>query len=95
MLKSVLISQIKDTTMSEYKEPILQFFDYDQLTPELQTIAKPFYQLAYAIVLGDNSSESGNITIGTALPKNYCRSAALYKLLAAKDSAIRAVSYKE
>lgn len=72
------------------EEHILQFFAYEHLPPELAAISKPFCELAHAIARGDNVSESGNVTLGTALPRNPERTVALRKLLEAKDAAVRA-----
>lgn len=57
-------------------EFLLQFFKYDHLPAHLQTISKPFGDLANQIV--------------DMLPKNAERSTALRKLLEAKDCAVRA-----
>ena len=76
-------------------EPILQFFEYKHLPPQLQSVSKPFCELAYAIVKGDNCTESGNVTLGPPISRNPERSVALRKLLEAKDAAVRAVIYKE
>lgn len=57
-------------------EPILQFFRYGHLKPEMQHISKPFGELAEAIV--------------ATLPRNPERTVALRKLLEAKDAAVRA-----
>lgn len=61
-------------------EPMLQFFAYAHLPEHLQVISKPFGDLA------------GNIALN--LPRNPERSAALRKLLEAKDCAVRANIYK-
>jgi hypothetical protein len=60
---------------------ILQFFSYDHLKPEYQTVSKPFGLLAQYIV--DN------------LPQNPERTVALRKLLEAKDACVRARVYTE
>lgn len=57
------------------KEHILQFFTYEHLKPELQAVSKPFCELALEIM---------------KLPRNPERSAALRKLMEAKDCACRA-----
>jgi hypothetical protein len=62
-------------------EPMLQFFEYKHLPIALQAYSKPFCELANEIV---------NNT-----PRNPERSAALRKLLEAKDCAIRATLYKD
>lgn len=61
-------------------EPMLQFFGYEHLPEHLQSISKPFGELAQKLV---------NI-----LPANPEREAALRKLLEAKDCAVRANIYK-
>lgn len=60
---------------------MLQFFAYAHLPPNLQTISKPFGDLAEHIV--------------ATLPMNAERSAGLRKLLEAKDCAVRAILFKE
>jgi hypothetical protein len=60
----------------EIEEPMLKFFKYQHLKPELQTISRPFCELAEAIAEG--------------LPPNDQRHIALQKLLEAKDAAVRA-----
>lgn len=77
------------------KEPILQFFSYSHLPPHLQAVSKPFCELAYAIVDGDNGSETGNLTFGGPLHRSAERTVALRKLLEAKDAAVRALLFKE
>jgi hypothetical protein len=57
-------------------EALLQFFKYDHLKPELQTISKPFGELAQHLI--------------DTLPPNAERTTALRKLLEAKDCAVRA-----
>lgn len=76
-------------------EPILQFFKYAHLKPELQLISKPFCDLAHAIVEGDNAPDTGTVTIGPPLPRNSERTVALRKLLEAKDAAVRAFIFQE
>jgi hypothetical protein len=61
-------------------EPILQFFEYTHLKPELQDVSAPFRSLAH--------------TIEEILPRNPERTVALRKLLEAKDCAVRAFLYK-
>ena len=74
---------------------MLQFFGYEHLPPALQAVSKPFHDLAWALVMGDNVPESGTVTIGGPLPSNPERTVALRKLLEAKDCAVRALLYKE
>jgi hypothetical protein len=57
-------------------EPMLQFFEYAHLPQHLQRISIPFGSLASALV--------------NMLPSNPERTAALRKLLEAKDCAVRA-----
>jgi len=76
------------------QEHILQFFGYAHLPPAMQTVSKPFCDLAHAIVLGDNCAEAWTVTIGSPLPRNPERTVALRKLLEAKDAAVRAAIAK-
>ncbi len=62
-------------------DPLLQFFDYEHLKPNLQEISRPFGLLALQIV--------------DRLPRNPERTVALRKLLEAKDCAVRAYIWKE
>lgn len=57
-------------------DPILRFFQYAHLPPRLQDHSAPFADLAHRIV--------------TTAPRNAERSAALRKLLEAKDCTVRA-----
>ena len=57
-------------------DPILRFFHYGHLPAGLQTVSRPFCQLAHWIV--------------TTLPRNAERTVALRKLLEAKDAGVRA-----
>lgn len=57
-------------------EHIMQFFAYGNLPTHMQTISKPFCDLAMQIV--------------QTLPRNPERTVALRKLLEAKDAAVRA-----
>jgi ferritin-like protein len=63
------------------QEYLLQFFSYEHLPPVLQTISKPFSDLA--------------LKMFTSLPENPERTAALRKLLEAKDCAVRAWIFKD
>ena len=60
-------------------EPMLQFFAYAHLPASLQEISRPFGELAHGVV--------------AKLPRNPERTAALRKLLEAKDAAVRAALY--
>jgi hypothetical protein len=60
---------------------MMQFFAYEHLPPHLQAVSKPFGVLA-ALIVAD-------------LPSNAERTAALRKLLEAKDCAVRALLYKD
>lgn len=66
--------------MSDEKEPILQFFAYDHLPPNLQEVSQQYYHLAHQMV--------------HMLPRNPERTVALRKLLESKDAAVRAALYK-
>lgn len=57
-------------------EPLLQFFAFEHLKPELRAVSAPFGELARKIV--------------ETLPRNPERTVALRKLLEAKDCAVRA-----
>lgn len=57
-------------------EHILKFFAYDHLPEHLQKISKPFCDLAHEVAAGSSNPET---------------TAALRKLLEAKDAAVRAV----
>lgn len=61
-------------------EHIMQFFAYSHLPEHLQAVSAPFGQLAEKIV--------------ETLPRNPERTAALRKLLEAKDAAVRALVAK-
>jgi hypothetical protein len=60
-------------------DPMLQFFEYKHLPDKLQEISAEFGELAKKLVV--------------ALPRNPERTAALRKLLEAKDCAVRAQIY--
>jgi len=64
-----------------HTEPLLQFFDFNHLPPELATVSEPFCKLAHEIT--------------ESLPRNPERTTALRKLLEAKDCAVRARLFKE
>lgn len=61
-------------------DPLLQFFRYEHLPPNLQVVSEPFGKLALLIV--------------DTLPRNPERTVALRKLLEAKDCAVRALLFK-
>lgn len=63
------------------QEHIAQFFAWTHLPPELQEVSAPFQVLAKQII--------------DTLPRNPERTAALRKLLEAKDAAVRAKIAKE
>lgn len=63
------------------KEHIEQFFVYEHLPPHLAEVSKPFGDLASQII--------------ATLPRNPERTAALRKLLEAKDAAVRAKMAKD
>jgi hypothetical protein len=58
-------------------DPILRFFHYNHLPPRLVVVSKPFADLAKVLI---------DVT-----PRNAERSAALRKLLEAKDCAVRSL----
>lgn len=58
---------------------ILQYFQYQHLPKDLQTVSKPFCELAEQIAL--------------SVPSNAERTVALRKLLESKDAAVRAATY--
>lgn len=62
-------------------EPILQYFAFEHLPPQLQEVSRPFHNLAYDVVM--------------TLPRNPERSVALRKLLEGKDAAVRAAVSEE
>lgn len=64
-----------------YPEPMLQFFAFDHLRPDLQPVSLPFCELAHTLV--------------ETVPRNPERTVALRKLLEAKDCAVRAVLYRD
>jgi hypothetical protein len=59
---------------------LLQFFAYEHLPAHLQTVSKPFGDLAR--------------NLAAELPKNPESTVALRKLLEAKDCAVRSVLFK-
>jgi hypothetical protein len=61
-------------------EPLMQFFEYAHLKPELQEVSKPFCDMAWHAL--------------RVLPRNPERSTCLRKLLEAKDCAVRAYLFK-
>ena len=61
-------------------DPMLQFFAYEHLPADLQTISRPFGELA-------------NLMVAT-LPRDPERTVGLRKLLEAKDCAVRARLFK-
>jgi hypothetical protein len=65
---------------NEFPDRMLQFFTHEHLPPGLAAMSKPFCDLAKAIT--------------ETVPANPERTAALRKLLEAKDCAVRAVLFK-
>lgn len=61
-------------------DPMLQFFAYEHLPQRLREVSRPFGVLAQSLV--------------DTLPRNPERTAALRKLLEAKDCAVRALLFK-
>lgn len=66
--------------MTDWFDPMLQFFEFKHLRPDLQEVSRPFGELAQEII--------------AKLPRNPERTVALRKLLEAKDCAVRALLYK-
>lgn len=67
-------------TDATQREHIMQFFAYEHLPPHLQSVSKPFGELAKQIE--------------AMVPRNPERTVALRKLLEAKDAAVRALLAK-
>ena len=63
------------------QEPIMQFFAWGHLPPHLQSVSRPFGELAGIIA--------------NTLPQSPERTVALRKLLESKDAAVRAKLFKE
>lgn len=61
------------------KSPLMQFFEYEHLPENLQTVSKPFCELAEKIE--------------AELPSNPEKTTALRKLLESKDCAVRALIF--
>jgi hypothetical protein len=77
---------ISDTSTGGMKaaaaqEPIMQFFAFEHLKPDLQIVSSQFYFTAIYLL--------------EQLPRNPERTVALRKLLEAKDAAVRAKLYQE
>lgn len=66
---------------NDHNDPMLQFFNYLHLPEAMQKVSSPFADIAHNIV--------------ATLPRNPERTAALRKLLEAKDCAVRAFIYKD
>lgn len=64
---------------AEVQEHIMQFFEWQHLSPELASVSRPFCDLAVEVL---------------QLPRNPERTTALRKLLEAKDCAVRAALAK-
>jgi len=62
-------------------DPIMQYFTYEHLNPDLQLISEPFCKLAEQVV--------------EMVPRNPERTVCLRKLLEAKDCAVRAAVTKD
>lgn len=60
---------------------LLQFFEYERFPERLQSVIKPFHALAHQM--------------SATLPKNRMSDVAMWKLLEAKDCAVKAALYKE
>lgn len=57
-------------------DPILRYFHFAHLPPQLQTVSVKFFELASSLI--------------ALVPRNAERTVALRKLLEAKDAAVRA-----
>ncbi len=79
--KRTILAAPHTAVISNPSDPMLQFFRYSQLAPHLQEISKPFGILAENLV--------------NTLPRNPERTAALRKLMEAKDCAVRALIYED
>ena len=66
--------------MEQPTEPILQFFSYAHLRPDLAEVSRPYSEQAARLV--------------ETVPRNPERTVALRKLLESKDAAVRAVLFK-
>lgn len=60
---------------------IMQFFAFAHLEPDVQAVSLPFWEMAHHII--------------ATLPKNADRAVALWRLLEAKDAAVRALLAKD
>jgi hypothetical protein len=76
VLESDMNGQETFTAEQLRDDPILRFFHFKHLPPYLTVVSKPFAELARVLI--------------DTLPRNAERSAALRKLLEAKDCAVRA-----
>ncbi|MCY1043316.1 hypothetical protein OV208_18510 [Corallococcus sp. bb12-1] len=84
-------TKIPTSSAAPQSEDILKYFKHAHLPPHLAAVSKPFSDIAHALVAGDNTPESGTVTMGGPLPRNPERAMALRKLLEAKDCAVRAL----
>jgi len=66
----------KTTTTEKPTEAIMEFFKFEHLPEKLQTVSRPFCELARSLV--------------ETLPRNAERTVALRKILEGKDAAVRA-----
>ena len=67
--------------MSDHKNPIMQYFEYAHLPPQMQQVSKPICNIAH--IYNDNMPESDEKQVG------------LRKLLEAKDALVRASFAKQ
>jgi hypothetical protein len=70
---------MENRPMDAPRDPIMQFFRFDHLKPELQAVSRPWCELAEKT--------------HAELPRNAERSTALRKLLEGKDAAVRALLF--
>ncbi len=76
-----MIGDLIHNNVSEEKDPLLQFFAYEHLPPDLQKYSQPFGDLAQRLC--------------NTLPRNPERTVALRKLLESKDASVRAALFKD
>lgn len=62
-------------------EPLLQFFAFGHLPEQLRDVSKPYSEMAHSLV--------------SMLPRNPERTVALRKLLESRDSALRAMLFRD
>ena len=71
-------------------EALLGQFVHEHLPDDLQRVARPFSELAYALACGDNDPRAGTMTTGHGPLSGPEATVALRSLREAKDATIRA-----